>query len=83
MKLSRLSSGGFFCEELYLACASLTFGFCFGLRSIMPVAAPETLVTGLGVFMGVSDLKLRGSAESISLTSLQTALPAKEICIVK
>lgn len=49
----------------------------------MPVAVPETLVTGLGVFMGVIDLKLRGSAESISLTSLQTALPAKEICIVK
>ena len=75
--------GGFFCEELYLACASLTFGLRFGLRSIMAVAVPETLVTGLGVLMGVIDLELRGSGDSIPLTSSQTALPAKMIRIVK
>ena len=55
----------------------------FGLQSIMAVAVPETLVTGLGVLMGVIDLELRGSGDSIPLTSSQTALPAKVICIVK
>ena len=84
LKLSSLSSLGWvLLQRAILSMCKFDLWFALCLQSIMAVVVPETLVIGLGVLRGVTDLELRGSGDSIPITSSQTALPAKEVCIAK